>query len=276
MLKYSSTVAILIVGFLIVTGCSSSQEKGQEKGQEKVIPTPSNNEIQPTITTSPTTVIPVLSSIKETTTPVTTESPKISENKLNGIIRSCKNNLSAWRMSDVSEYSIQKLNLVQCDPDGRNCKVSCHRELEYLIDANNGSFYLIKGECGYIRFNPEYYDKTHEYIEIHTHPDSYVETFSLQDLYYVGNITEEGYKIRKMIVISATDEYELYPKIPFNWKSRNDIRTIINKFDREKGTSSFKYDDYYEIELAYNMQNLLPLLVPKLDYVYKIGNSVIT
>jgi hypothetical protein len=90
----------------------------------------------------------------------------------------------------------------------------------------------------------------------------------------MGNLTTKGYRFQKMIAISANSEYEIYPNIPFAWQLKGSIDNTTRRIEKEMDVRFYTYSPVYDYEFV-NVQNLMPLLAPRLNYTYKIDNAVI-
>ncbi|MFA4877805.1 MAG: hypothetical protein WC586_10350 [Methanoregula sp.] len=274
---------IITLALILVAGCAGQAPPAPSS------PAPAGTSAHPTmgvLTTTPTMVPATV-----TTTPrITTTQPamtvtipaSISEAALKARIQDAKNKLDMLKNSDMADTILKKAR------SPGECEVKISKELGYLIDSDTGEMSFIKGDYGSIsldRFRQNM-TKGHTYVILHSHAKDWIycqdtgtiglNTFSLSDLSAPSNLTRQGFHVQKLVAVSDK-MYEVYPKIPDNWKTKEEV---YNTFDRieQRLESKFHYD-YYNSQgrktTWYDVDMIMPLLTKELGYTYIADNTII-
>jgi len=231
------------------------------------VPSPVPTLIAPaTMTRSPTIAV------EKTPTP-------IPESGLKARIQDAKNQLDQLKDSDRADTIISSIN-------GGDCEIKKSRELGYLIDVNTGEMFFVKGDYGSISLAlfEQNMTRGHTYIILHTHAKDWytcrgsgmvsLNTFSLEDLGAASEFTARGYHVQKVLAVSDKD-YEVYPKIPDDWKSIDEVHDGVDRIERRMEVKFSTYDPNLKMTF-YDVDSLMPLLTEELNYTYSENNVVLT
>ena len=245
-----------------------------------VIPAEAQLSTKPSPTPIPAATISVTS--PATSSPIATASPQttlalLKDSALNARIQDAKDKLDQLKDSDKADTIVISLH------SPYNCDIKESRELGYLIDANTGDTFFVNGD--YWSINSDLFVRNmkpgHSYIILHTHPKVWdtcvgivsLNTFSLEDLAVTSDLTEKGYHILNLIAVSDKD-YEIYPKIKDDWKTREEVYEGVNHIERFMEVKFSTYDPYLN-RTFYDVDNLMPLLAKELNYTYTANHVVI-
>lgn len=202
----------------------------------------------------------------------------ISDESLRAKIQDSKNKLDQLKDSDKADTIIISGNSLG------KCEVKKSRELGYLIDANTGDTFFVKGD--YWSIDTGLFTASmkpgHTYVILHTHPKMWttcygtgivnLDSFSINDLAVASNLTERGFHIQKVIAVSDVD-YEIYPKVRDDWRTKDEIYAAIDRIERFMEVKFSIYDPNYD-RTFYDVDNLMPLLAKELNYTYTANHVV--
>jgi len=298
MKKYVTFILLFaMVVIIAISGCTEIIDSTPTNESQK-IPTISPTNPTPTIAVLTTTLNPVDSPEKiytaSTISPEMTPIP-ISESSLNARIRDAKNKLEMLKESDKVD------TIVFNNPRETGCSYKMSKEIGYVLDSNTGDAFFIKGDYKQIWISTfeEKMIKNHTYILLYTHPgdweecivvkrnspvynintyyktfQGYYNTFSISELTIPYELTEQGYHIQEMIIVSDTN-YELYPKTIDGWKPQNEVYGAIDKIEQRMDVS-FHSRNFTTNEMIYFVDSLMPPLTKELGYVYIVKGIVIS
>jgi len=282
--------ALLMVILLIATaGCMTQQRDGENTVSPDVthlLPTPvplqSTNPVVTLATPVPTPVPTLIATATMTHSPTITgeKTPApIPESGLKARIQDAKNQLNQLKDSTRADTIISSIN-------GGDCEIKKSRELGYLIDVNTGEMSFVKGDYGSISLTlfAQNMTRGHTYIILHTHAKDWytcrgsgmvsLNTFSLEDLGAASEFTARGYHVQKVLAVSDKD-YEVYPKIPDDWKSIDEVHDGVDRIERRMEVKFSTYDPNLKMTF-YDVDSLMPLLTEELNYTYSENNVVLT
>jgi hypothetical protein len=277
----------LLTGILLIaaTGCVT-QEKiagnvpAQGIPQLSATPVPVQRTLPAvTLTTSAATATV---SAKIPRSPVVTPEKtqaQISDSILNARIQDAKNRLYQLKDSDKADTIIKPAQ------PPLYCEIRESKELGYLIDADTGDMFFVKGDYGSIDIDLFRRNMTpgHEYILLHTHArDWYIcrgggtiglDTFSLADLAVASGLTAQGYHVQKMIAVSDRN-FEVFPKIRDDWKTKEEVYKGVEDIERRMEVKFSIYDPYWK-KTFYDVDSIMPLLARELNYTYIVNHIVL-
>ncbi|NMB79500.1 MAG: hypothetical protein GYA23_10465 [Methanomicrobiales archaeon] len=290
---YRTAACLALVLLLVTAGCNGTKTPPVPSPVPSATPVVTLSPASPPLTPSPSPTIaaapyPSLVSPSPTTVtplPSATSVPvpvptTLSEEALNARIVDARNKLNNLIDSDAAD------TIVLHPDQAQGCEVKTSRELGYLIDATTGESTFVKGDYGSISAKSfrDPMNKDHEYVIIHTHPRMWATcpgsgitslyTFSIGDLAAVSSLASQGYHVKYIIAI-ADKEYRIWPKVPGNWKSQEEVRAAISRIEQRLDAQFAFYDPVLEQEY-YNVDSLMPLLTKELDYSYTANNHVIS
>ncbi|MCX6691101.1 MAG: hypothetical protein NTW33_03375 [Methanoregula sp.] len=280
----SLPLAFVLLFVLVSARCISSTE--QSAAPIHTAPAPPS----PVATIIPATPPPPLTQVatvavtstvtlSTVTTPQPTTLALLTDSALRALIQDAKNKLDQLKDSDKADTIVISLHT----PD--NCEMKKSRELGYLIDANTGETFFVKGD--YWSIDSDLFVRNmkagHSYVILHTHPKMWttcrgegimsLNTFSLADLAVASNLTERGYHIQKVIAVSDFD-YEIYPKIGDDWRTKEEVYKGVDHIERFMEVKFSTYDPYLD-RTFYDVDNLMPLLAKELNYTYTANHVVL-
>jgi hypothetical protein len=283
MIRSLPLVCVLLF-VLAAAGCVSSTN--QSAAPVHIAPTT----LSPVATAIPATPPPSLTQVatvaftSTATSPTATVPPQtilavLSDSALRALIQDAKNKLDQLKDSDKADTIVISVHT----PD--NCEMKKSRELGYLIDANTGDTFFVKGD--YWSIDSDLFIRNmkagHSYVILHTHPTMWttcrgegivsLNTFSLNDLAVASNLTEKGYHIQNVIAVSDRD-YEIYPKIRDAWKTKEEVYKGVDHIERFTEVKFSTYDPYLN-RTFYDVDNLMPLLAKELNYTYTANHVVL-
>ena len=280
-------ISLVCIAAILVTGCTNSGSISTPV----TTPAPTTGAVVVNVSTVTTVQTAALASLVTTPTVTVTSvknappqktSTQISESILNARIRDAKNRMDMYKESDKAATILRKAVPPQY------CEIKESKELGYFIDVNTGENAFVTGDYGFIKgelFTKQMI-KGHTYIIIHTHAKDWyicrgsgtitIDTFSLADLGFASNLTEQGYHVQKMIVLSD-NTYEVYPKTTDNWKTNEEVYKAVEQIEKTMEVSfHIDYTDPYTGKTTkyYNLVNIMPLLAEKLNYTYAVNYVV--
>jgi hypothetical protein len=280
----SLPLAFVLLVALAAAGCvSSTSQSAAPVHSAPITPSPVATAIPATPPPSPTQAATVAVTSTATSPTATTPPPTtptfLTDSALRARIQDAKNKLDQLKDSDKADTIIISART----PD--NCEIKKSRELGYLIDANSGETFFVKGD--YWSIDSDLFIRNmiagHSYVILHTHPKMWttcrgegimsLNTFSLADLAVASNLTERGYHIQKVIAVSDFD-YEIYPKIRDDWKTKDEMYKGVEHIERFMEVKFSTYDPYLD-RTFYDVDNLMPLLAKELNYTYTANHVVL-
>ena len=280
----SLPLTCLLLFVLFSAGCvSSSNQPVAPVHTSPATPSPIATAIPSTPSPSPTKAATVSVTFVGTsptaTAPPQTPPVLLTDSALNARIQDAKNRLDQLKDSDKSDTIVISAHT----PD--NCEIKKSRELGYLIEANTGDTFFVKGD--YWSIDSDLFVRNmkpgHSYVILHTHPKMWttcrgngivsLNTFSLADLAVASNLTEQGYHIQKVIAVSDLD-YEIYPKLKDDWKTKEEVYKGVDHIERFMEVKFSTYDPYLD-RTFYDVDNLMPLLAKELNYTYTANHVVL-
>jgi hypothetical protein len=280
----SLPLVCVLLFVLAAAGCvSSSNQSAAPVATATATLSPVTTAIPATSPPSPTQAATV--SVTSTATSHAAKAPQqttlalLSDTALNARIRDAKNKLDQLKDSDKADTIV----ISSHTPD--NCEMKKSRELGYLIDANTGDTFFVKGD--YWSIDSDLFVRNmkagHSYIILHTHPKMWttcrgegiisLNTFSLADLAVASNLTEQGYHVLNVIAVSDMD-YEIYPKLKDDWKTNEEVYKGVDHIERFMEVKFSTYDPYLD-RTFYDVDNLMPLLAKELNYTYTANHVVL-
>jgi hypothetical protein len=280
----SLPLVCVLLFVLAAAGCvSSTNQPVAPVHTNPVTPPPVATTIPATIPPSPTQAATVAVT-STATSPTATPPPQttlalLTDTALRARIQDAKNKLDQLKDSDKADTIVISLHTPG------NCEMKKSRELGYLIDANNGETFFVKGD--YWSIDSDLFIRNmkvgHSYIILHTHPKMWttcrgegimsLNTFSLSDLAVASNLTEQGYHVLNVIAVSNVD-YEIYPKIRDDWKTKEEVYKGVDHIERFMEVKFSTYDPYLN-RTFYDVDNLMPLLAKELNYTYTANHVVL-
>jgi hypothetical protein len=275
-----------LIGIMLIaaTGCVTSEKiagdiPAQDVTQLPATPVP----VQSTLSavtfpaSAPKATISVIITQSPVITPAKTPA-QISDSALNARIQDAKNKLDQLKDSDKAD------TIVKSAQPPLYCEIRESKELGYLIDANTGDMFFVKGDYGSIDIELFRQNMTlgHDYIILHTHAkDLFIcsgrgtiglNTFSLSDLTAASNLTAQGYHVQKVIAVSDKN-YEVFPKIRDDWRTKEEVYKGVEDIEQRMEVKFSIYDPYWK-QTFYDVDNIMPLLAKELNYTY-IANHVV-
>jgi len=277
----------LLTGILLIaaTGCVTPERiagdvPAQGIPQLSVTPVPVQSTLPAvSLTTSAATATV---SAKITRSPVITPEKtqaQVSDSILNARIQDAKNRLDQLKDSDKAD------TIVKPAQPPLYCEIRESKELGYLIDADTGEMFFVKGDYGSIAIDLFRQNMTpgHDYIILHTHAQDLficrgggtvgLDTFSLADLAAASGLTAQGYHVQKMIAVSDRN-YEVFPKIRDDWKTKEEVYKGVEDIERRMEVKFSTYDPYWK-KTFYNVDSIMPLLAKELNYTYIVNHVVL-
>ncbi len=282
----AGAVCVLLCVCCILAGCAvpratenplSFTPSGTPADQSPVTTTPATIPAGTSAAAGPESIVVTATRQVTTATPAPVASPvipRISEARLNALIRDCKNKLSDLQQSDKADTIVSSYNY-----GSASCESIVSRELGYLVDASDGNVSFFKGDYGSISgaIVVPVMNRSHAYVFLHTHPKNIIRctdgsyrtttrtlnSFSLQDLAFAGELTRAGYHILSLYAIGE-GEYLIYPKTEDGWKNRTVINATILSINGDLGT-----------DFSNDVDNIMPVLAKRLDYRYLVDNRVL-
>jgi hypothetical protein len=277
----------LLTGILLIaaTGCVTPERiagdvPAQGIPQLSVTPVPVQSTLPAvSLTTSAATATV---SAKITRSPVITPEKtqaQVSDSILNARIQDAKNRLDQLKDSDKAD------TIVKPAQPPLYCEIRESKELGYLIDADTGEMFFVKGDYGSIAIDLFRQNMTpgHDYIILHTHAQDLficrggetvgLDTFSLADLAAASGLTAQGYHVQKMIAVSDRN-YEVFPKIRDDWKTKEEVYKGVEDIERRMEVKFSTYDPYWK-KTFYNVDSIMPLLARELNYTYIVNHVVL-
>lgn len=284
--NYSGIFLIFLCIVIIFSAGCTSQTVSTKSSPA---PTPTTSILTTAITSEITnSIIPTTPNI--TTIPSLAITPEktqvqISESALKARIQDAKNKLDMLKESDKAD------TIVYASPQRYGCDFKKSKELGYAIDCNSGDMFYVKGDYG--RIDSYLFEKNmikgHTYVILHTHSgdwercnyvdltsyDSFYNTFSIEDLALASSLSEQGYHIQKMILVSDTN-YEVYPKTMDGWKTKEEVYNSIDRIEKRMDVNFHFNDSEFLPKTVYFVDSLMPHLTKELDYVYIQKNNIIS
>jgi hypothetical protein len=277
----------LLIGIMLIaaTGCVTPEKiagdiPAHDVTQLSATPVP----VQSTL---PAVTLPT-SAPKATVSATITQSPvitpgktpaQISDSALNARIQDAKNRLDQLKDSDKAD------TIVKSAQPPLYCEIRESKELGYLIDANTGDTFFVKGDYGSIDIDLFRRNMTpgHDYIILHTHAKDWficrdggtigLDTFSLSDLAAASGLTAQGYHVQKMIAVSDKN-YEVFPKIRDDWRTKEEVYKGVEDIERRMEVKFSIYDPYWK-RTFYDVDSIMPLLAKELNYTYIVNHVVL-
>ncbi|OPX62201.1 MULTISPECIES: hypothetical protein [unclassified Methanoregula] len=270
---------ILLLACILAAGCT---HPGDSRVPETTVqapvpqsPVPASAVIPEEIPIAPS--VPAAAGTTERATPAPEKTPRIlDDGAMNARVQDAKNKLEIYRNSDKAGTVVSQ---------SESCSIKQSRELGYVIDTETGEDAYISGDYGSINGSAfrQHMLRNHSYLVFHTHARDWFmcggsgtiaqDTFSLKDLSFPYNFTADGYHIRRMILISDKT-YEIYPKTPDNWKPEREVSRAVADLESRMEVK-FSYTDFPGNTTYYDVDNMMPLLVKKLDYAYIVNENTI-
>jgi len=276
----------LLTGILLIaaTGCVTQKPAdtipANDAPRVSATPVPVQSTIQVvTLPASlPKTSVPATITRSPVITPEKTPSP-IPDSTLNARIQDAKNRLDQLKDSDKADTNVRPAQ------PPLYCEIRESKELGYLIDADTGEMFFVKGDYGSIAIDLFRQNMTpgHDYIILHTHAQDLficrgggtvgLDTFSLADLAAASSLTAQGYHVQKMIAVSDKN-YEVFPKIRDDWKTKEEVYKGVEEIEQRMEVKFSIYDPYWK-KTFYDVDSIMPLLARELNYTYIINHVVL-